>query len=544
MRKLLLTLALVLCTGTLGAAPRTRTVVVFPFENQSASSSLGWISEAFAEVLSRRLAGSGRFLLNREELNEAYKQYGIPPDTTLTLATEYKVAETLGVDWAVVGRFKVVGQQLTADVQLLDLSSLRLSPAIEKAGPLTDVIGIQTQMAWAILKQYDPDFQGGSEEGFARLFPPLRLDAFEDYVRGILAQDKATRIAFFSAAARLNPGDHRAAFALGQQYFQQKDYVNSRYWFQQLDSQDPDYLKSVFLRGVDNFFLGDDRAAQAAFEALARQLPLNEVWNNLGVLEARRGDFQAALASFKQSFRGDPSDPVYNYNLGACYSDLRQYQEAIAYLQRTLAADPGDLGARTLLAYVMNKQGNSAGSRAQLQWVSEHEGAALANLNANILPQPRIKKTYNGEAYRLLSVAVNNAMESELAKQPPAERARLQMERGEESVKEGRLQDAVRELNEAVSLSPGNSIAHLFLGQAYDLQGEHTKAIDEFQSSLRLDNSAVTHLWLAHAYFSLHELSQAMDESQDALRLDPGNPDARRLIDSIQQQTKSSRSYR
>jgi tetratricopeptide (TPR) repeat protein len=525
----------------MGSASQTRTIVVFPFENQSASSDLGWISEAFAEVVSRRLAGPGRFILSREELNQAYEQYGIPANTTLTLATEYKVAQTLGVDWAVVGSFKVVGQQLTADAQVLDVPSLKLYPAIDESGSLTDLVGVQTQIVWRILKTYDPGFKSESEEEFARLFQPLPLDAFENYIRGILAQDNASKIGFLSTAARLNPSDHRAAFALGQQYFQQRNYADSAFWFQKLNSQDEHYLNSVFFRGVDDFFLGNNLAAETAFKTLAAQFPLNEVWNNLGVLETRRGDYEGALASFGRSYQGDSTDETYSYNLGACYTDLKQYQQAATYLQRALDRDPGDLGARTLLAYALRREGNWQGSRAQLQWVSDHEGRAMAYLNDDILPEPRIKKTYNGEAFRLLSVAVNNSLDAKLAKMPPQEGARAYIVRGDEFIKEGLYPEAVRQLTEAISLTPDDSAAHLFLGEAYELSGEHQKAVQELQTSLNLYNTAITHLWLAHAYFSLRQFSQAMDESKDALGLDPGNPDAERLIDSIQQQAGSSR---
>jgi tetratricopeptide (TPR) repeat protein len=541
MKKVLLTLAVILCACAIAAARQTRTILVFPFENRSASADVGWISEAFAEVLARRLAAPERLVLNRDELNQAYQQYGIPPNSTLTLATEYKVAETLGVDWAVVGDFKVAGQQLTAEAQLLDVPKLKLYPVIHEDGSLTDLVHIQTRIVWTILKRYDADFQGGSEEAFARLFAPLPLDAFENYIRGILAQDNTSKLEFLNTAARLNPSDHRAAFALGQYYFEQKDYANSGYWLAKLNSNDSNYLKALFLRGVDAFFLGDNRSAEAAFRTLSAQLPLNEVWNNLGVLEARRGDYQEALASFTRAYQGDPSDPTYSYNLGACYTSLTQYAEASRYLEKALREEPTDLGARTLLAYTLNRQGNQAGSRAQLEWVSEHDGRAMADLNADILPQARIKRTYNGEAYRLLSVAVNNSLEAELSKLPLEERGRVHLARGEEFVKEGRLMEAVRELTEAVSLLPNDSSAHLFLGQAYELEGEHAKAIAEFQSALRFDNSAVTHLWLAHAYFSLRSYSQALKESQMALDQDPGNPDAERLIDSIQQRTNDGR---
>src|SRR5579875_1991434 len=136
MKKFASLFLMMLCACGLYASAQTRTVLVFPFENRSASSDLGWISETFASVLSTRLAGPHRFVLEREERNTACKQLGIPPDTTLTLASEYEVAETLGVDWAVVGNFKVSGQQLTAHAQLFDLRHLKLYPAIEESGAL------------------------------------------------------------------------------------------------------------------------------------------------------------------------------------------------------------------------------------------------------------------------------------------------------------------------------------------------------------------------------------------------------------------------
>src|ERR1700683_1813902 len=69
-----LVLAILLVASGLQAAPsQTRTVLVLPFENESANSDLGWISEAFAEVLSVRLAGPGRYVLDRDQRNAAYE---------------------------------------------------------------------------------------------------------------------------------------------------------------------------------------------------------------------------------------------------------------------------------------------------------------------------------------------------------------------------------------------------------------------------------------------------------------------------------------
>ncbi len=167
MKKALGLLVLLCLASQLGAATVARTVLVFPFENRSARPDLNWISESFAEILSSRLAAPGSYVLGREERDAAYAQLDIPSHTPLTLASEYKVAEILGVDWAVVGTFDVEGQRLTARTQLLQPRHLKLTPALEATGELTELVDLQTRLAWRLLAAYDPGFTVGKEEDFA-----------------------------------------------------------------------------------------------------------------------------------------------------------------------------------------------------------------------------------------------------------------------------------------------------------------------------------------------------------------------------------------
>src|SRR5579859_3455641 len=239
-------LILALVAGQLKGAPAARTVLVFPFTNQSNRADLNWISEGFAVILSSRLASPNRYVLGREERNAAYAQLELPPETPLSLAGEYKVAEILGVDWAVVGSFNVEGNRLTAQARLLDAHGLKLSSALEATGELSDLVDLQTQLAWRLLAAHDPDFVVGQEEDFRHRFPEVRLDAFENYIRGILATDTARRVHFLTEADRRNPLDHQAAFQLGLFYFDQKDYAKSMLWLKKLDERDANYLEALF----------------------------------------------------------------------------------------------------------------------------------------------------------------------------------------------------------------------------------------------------------------------------------------------------------
>lgn len=527
----------------LRGAPEPRTALVFPFENQGTRLDLGWISEGFAEILSSRLAAPNRTVLDREERNAAYEQLGLPPGTPVTLASVYKVAETLGADWAVVGSFNVEGNRLTARAQLLDVRGLKLPPALEATGELAELVDLTTQLAWRLLATHDPGFTAGKEEDFRRHFPEIRLDSFENYVRGILAADGDSRVRFLTEADRLDPADHRAAFELGRYFFEQKDYANSARWFWKLDAKDSHYHESLFLLGVDEFFLGRDSVAERAFTALAKQMPLNEVSNNLGVLEVRGGRYAEALADFERAYRGDPTDADFNFNLAVCLWYLKQYDAVVPHLEEVLRVTDEDSEAHTLLAVVLGRLGNSAGQQREILWLAEHEGSPEppADLAGDFFPQTRLKKKYDGRAFRLLSLAVRNVLEERLADEPPARHGEVHLSRGKQFFAESRWPEAEHELTEAVSLLPRDSEAHLALAQVLEAQGRHRQAAAELETSLKLKDSVGAHLWLARVYLSLEQPEAARDHGRAALSLDPGNRDAERLIDQIRQRIPTTR---
>jgi Tfp pilus assembly protein PilF/TolB-like protein len=532
MRKALF-LFLLLVPLELQGAPAVRTVLVFPFENQSNRPDLNWISESFAEIISSRLSGPGKYVLAREERNATYLQVGVPPETPLTLATEIKVAQTLGVDWAVVGNFNVSEDRLTARAQLLEMRQLKLAPAIDVQGNLNELVDLQTRLAWRLLATHDPDFTVGQEEDFRRRFPELRLDAFENYIRGLLATDDDNRIHFFSESERLDPADHRAAFELGRIYFDQKDYANSSKWLGKLKENDPHYLESQFLLAVDEYFLGQQEASEKAFEALAKEIPLNEVTNNLGVLEARLGRYESALASFERAYFADPTDPDFSFNRGVALWYLKRYPEAEKSLEESIRQNGDDSEAHTLLAAIMKNQGNAAGESRELDWLAQQEQEPASSPPDDVLPLPRLKKNYDGRAFRLLAVTVQNLLEARLQGMPVRQHSAVHLERGKKFYTEGRLPEAERELGEVVSLVPQDSDARVALAQVFEAEGKHRDAAAELETSLKIKDSVAAHLALAHVYLALGHPELARDQSKAALSLDPSNQQAEQMMEQI-----------
>jgi tetratricopeptide (TPR) repeat protein len=541
MMRLLPVLVLMLATGGLQAAQVPRTLLVFPFENQSGRSDLNWISESFAETLSRRLAGPDRFAMSRRERNAAFEQLGLPAGTPITLASVYKVAETLGVDWAVVGNFAVEGNRLTVRSQLLDVQHLKLANALDATGELADLAELQTRLAWRLLATQDPEFTVGREEDFARQFPVIRLDAYENFIRGILATDKESRARFLREADRLNPEDHRAALELGRLYFAEKDYENSARWLHKLQEKDADYLEGQFLLGVDEFFLGHDAAAERAFESLSRRIPLNEVWNNLGFMQARRGRYEAATASFERAYEGDPTDPVYSFNFAVCLLYRRKYPEAVRHLREALQLSAEDPEIHALLADALGEAGDAKGKEVEAAWLAAHEGNELQESDQELLMHLRLKKHFSGRAYRLLSLAMRTALEERLQGEAPVRHAVAHLTRGKAFLAAGRPQAAERELAEAVSLLPQDGEAHVALAEAYEAQGRHREAAAELEMSLKLQNTVTAHLMLARVYLSLDQMQAAREHGQAALSLDPSNREAQALMSEIPEKASAER---
>jgi tetratricopeptide (TPR) repeat protein len=528
-----LLLLLLCCPWRLCGTSQVRALLVFPFENLSPRADLNWISEGFSQILSSRLPQPDNYVLDRGERNAAYTQIGMPIDTPLTLASEFKVAQTLGVDWAIVGNFSVEDNRLIAHAQVLDVKVLKLSQPLEVSGDLNELVELQTRLAWRLLATHDPDFTVGNEDDFIRRFRDIRLDAYENYIRGLLATDDASRLHFLSEAERLDPSEHRAAFALGELYFEQKDYADSARWLGQIVESDSNYNESLFLRAVDEFILGREQLAQKDFEGLVAVLPLAEVANNLGVLEVRRGLYAEAMENFERAYQSDPSDEDFCFNRGVALWYERRYAEAAESLQAAIQAKPDDSEAHAFLGVIFGKLGDAAAESKEAEWAAAHEVGAAAEQPGNLQPLPRLKKSFDGGAFRLLELTMHNAMEGHMAHASTQVHIDAHLAQGRDFLAKGRFGEAQRELAEAVSLSPDDPQMHIWLARALEGEGRGKEAVAELETSLRLRNSPEAHLSLAQVYLAMDKPELARVQAQAVMDLNPGDRQAEEVLQRV-----------
>jgi TolB-like protein len=174
-------------------ASSSDTAIVMPFDNASGAPGIEWIAESFPELLSQRLASPTIYVLTRDDRVRAYDRAGIPASMHPSRATIYRLVEQMDVDYVVLGRYTFDGRTFTANAQVLDMRSRKLLPESQESGPLVDLINIETSLALDLLHSMRPNLSVSRQE-IESSAPPFRLDAFENFVRGILdtsAADKA-----------------------------------------------------------------------------------------------------------------------------------------------------------------------------------------------------------------------------------------------------------------------------------------------------------------------------------------------------------------
>ena len=370
-------------------ALHAETTLVLPFFNFSKSPNLDWIGESIAESVSDSLASEGVLVLDRTNRLEAYRRLSVRPGAELTRASILKIGESLDASIVIYGSFALnepaVPQSkgsVRIEARIIDLKRIHQGPLFSETGALEDLASLEVHLGWQALESLHPK-KAPPEHQFLAARPPVRIDAVESYVRGLLATSPEQRHRFFTQAARLDEHYSQPCFQLGKIYWERKEYKIAAGWFQRVSRSDPHYLESRFFLGLSQYSSGDFAAAEAAFQLVASAMPLNEVYNNLGAAQDRRNNSAAAVANFQKALEGDSADPDYHFNLGYAQLRLGQYAAAVESFRAALARNPNDTEATSLLGRALKEEAPRPG-------------------DPKLDGRERVKTNYDEAAYRQL----------------------------------------------------------------------------------------------------------------------------------------------
>src|SRR5205807_7471784 len=372
------------------AANSQKIYVVLPFENAGAPAKLDWLSEGLEELTIERLTAAGEQVYSHAGRAAELERYGLPSGSTFSRATMLRVAEDLDADYVIYGKYAYKGTTLTIEMRALSMNPLALRPPVQESGPLESLMDLHTRLLWRTLSSRDGHYVLSRADLTGRQ-RPLRLDAFEQYARGLQASDPQAKLRQLHEAARLEPDWLDPIFALGEAYFAKKDYNAALAWFFKIPKTYDRYAEALFYGGVCRLQLNQDDLAEDNFHTLQEALKsttatgadLPEVLNDLAIAQARQGKVAAAQAILRRAAQLAPGEDDYSFNLGLLALQGGDAGAAADYFREAAEREPDSAEDRALLILSLEKADKNAEAD------QEREGAKEA-FGPNGLPVIRL----------------------------------------------------------------------------------------------------------------------------------------------------------
>jgi len=230
---------------------------------------------------------------------------------------------------------------------------------------------------------------------------------------------------------------------------------------------------------------GSDETIAACTRAItSRQLSSTNLaitLSNRGIAWANKGDYDRAIADFKEAIWLSPQyAPAYN-NRGNAWNFKRDYDQAIADYDEAIRLSPQYATAYTNRGSAWDSKGDY--DRA----IVDHSEAIRLN------PQE-------------VSAYIN---------------------RGSAWDSKGDYDRAIADFNEAIRLSPQYALAYNNRGSAWNSKGDYARAIADFSEAIRLDpQDALAYSNRGLAFRLKGDFDRAIADYNEAIRLNPKYPQA------------------
>lgn len=486
-----------------------RILLVLPFDNRSGQPSLEWMREAGSDLLGRRFASAGFAPMSRSDRRYALDHLGLPENFQPTRASSLKLAQTLDADSIVVGNFFVDGTQLVAEARLVNVSHLRMGEAVTVRGPLNSMFDVFDSLAWKLTRQLDPNFSV-AEETFIAASKGIRVDAYEQYIRGIIEPDQAERLQHLQKSVAISPTLSSAWMALGREYFNNQQYEQAATAFSKVSRGDRDALEANFYCGLSQLYSGDYPGAQRSFASVAATLPLAEVVNNQGVAVSRQGHDATEL--FMTAAKSDPHTPDYHFNLAVSLKRHGQTAGALNELNEYLKLRPSDSEAINL----------------QSAW------RVSTSLNEPVDPLERIVRSFDAAAFRQAEQMLEQLDVQKMAVLNAKQRAVKLAEQGSDYLDRGLLLEAERSFLAAEQEDTSCMLAHLGLAKIREHAGDLEAARKEIRAALRLKTTAEAYVILGRIDLALKHNEEARNDLNEALKIDAVSQPAKDLLKQLE----------
>jgi tetratricopeptide (TPR) repeat protein len=324
-------------------------------------------------------------------------------------------------------------------------------------------------------------------------------------MRGVLATNPQERIDYLRKAVRIAPAFAEAWLALGKTYFEQKSYGAAIAALENIPLSAQQASEAHFYLGLSSCGQGDWARAETAFQFVAGLLPLAEVYNDLGVVRAHKGEKQA-VADFEKAIENDPSDADFHFNLGVALARAGDKAGATRELRVALEGRPEDAEAKALL-----------------DSLSDNSAAPSNGGSAVKFPAERLKRNYQENAFRQMTTQIASWAEQRFARSEPRSHARYHIELGRELLTHGFLSEAEAEFRHAAAVDPTDPAPLVALAELYEARGDMREARAEAEAALRLHETVDAYLIVTNLDVQEGRIEAATRNIDRVLQLEPAN---------------------
>jgi tetratricopeptide (TPR) repeat protein len=505
-------------------------VIVVPFSSAGRDPRGYWLREAAAVALSDNLASLGVSAMSREERLRAFESLRVPAVASLSHATVIRIGQIVGAVRLVVGSSDIAEDTLTMRVRSILLETGQMSSEIVETGALKDLFDVYERVARRLAADLPRD-----RETTAIAHPPVA--AFEQYIKGLLAEAPAMKLAFLREALRLDPSLERARLALWAVHSELGDHAAALTVVRQVPASQPLAREAGFLASVSLLQLARYDEAHEALTAMNRAAIDGSLLNNLGVVQLRRPPVGAtgrrAVSYFSDALAVEGGDPDLLFNLGYAYWLERDLPNAIQSLREAVRRQPADDAAHYVLGVALQTSGNAAEGARERELArrlsSEYSQWEATKPAPNTVPKglERLRTDLGLPARRVESeiVAAGQRDQQELAA--------FHVDAGRRAFLAERDDEAIAAFRRAVYLSPYDAEAHLLLGRVYLRGGRLFEAVDEFTIAIWSRDTVTARLALADASIQVQDVATARNELKIVMGREPENVEARRLLGRI-----------
>jgi Tfp pilus assembly protein PilF/TolB-like protein len=526
--------------------------LVFPFENRGASPRLDWLGEGLEELTIQALSSGGQQVYSHAGRTAELERNGLPFSAKLSRASMLRVAQDLDADFVVFGSFTSDGKSLTIESRVLRTEPLTLLAPVRETGPIESLIELQSRVVWRLLSESDKAYRPTLAE-FSKAQRPLRLDAFEHYIRGLLATDDEPRLRELREASRLEPAWPDPYFALGQTYFVRNDCTSALSFLAHIPPAHDRYAEALFSTGVCRLQMNQPERADEVFTSLQAALgraasgnsqagssgpDLPEILNNLGIARARQGKNAAAQTDLRRATDLDPDEDDYPFNLGLLALQAGDFVGASAAFRDASERKPDNPENRALLVLSLEKAGKKAEADQERESTNEALGPnALQSVHVDVKPDStfhlaRVRTELDTTALRLeVAGSRPSANPAELAGSADTSLSRIR--RARQELAAGQLDAAEKDFRDVLRNEPANAAAHRGVAEVEHRRGKLDDAVKELQSSLAARDSAQVRTMLARIYLEQKKPDLARAEVQHALQLAPNYAEAKQLLEHL-----------